>query len=294
MSELSSSEYYSMAQSIGYVFAIILFLHLIYLKYFMGRRVQLMKKVLSCAAIALSAYGILFDARSRGALVSLAIYVWALIFINVRNKSRMVGFAVVGCVAILLLLNLESVLIFLSELLNAMGLHVNAVEKSVYFLRGGMGIDNGRSEIFKMSWELIRKSPLVGSGVGALQKYYGVEYPHNILLQLLYEIGIIGTVIVVVFLMRGVISNFLRIKTHPDFGNAVFQNQIFEYFIFLSTVGYLLFSLSYWRYQPFWLYVAITLTNYDRRKVKQVYERKRMGLQMPDSASLYTGNGGLN
>lgn len=71
------------------------------------------------------------------------------------------------------------------------------------FIEGG---DSGRELLQSIAWELFEKAPIFGVGFGQYREYslnyYSVEYSaHNVFLQLLAEIGIVGLTVFVVLLL---------------------------------------------------------------------------------------------
>ncbi|GKV57403.1 O-antigen polymerase [Sporosarcina sp. NCCP-2222] len=61
----------------------------------------------------------------------------------------------------------------------------------------------GRIERYKSAYEMIKRSPFVGEGLGGFPLYYSGEdisdYPHNIILEIIAEMGLIGLVVCIIF-----------------------------------------------------------------------------------------------
>ena len=80
-----------------------------------------------------------------------------------------------------------------------------------------------------------------------MEKVTGETYVHNILLELLSEVGLIGTIPIAYLMIRKFLVTFLldgKKRTNESL------NQI----LFLITIPLLTFSSSFWLLPSFWLY----------------------------------------
>lgn len=75
---------------------------------------------------------------------------------------------------------------------------------------------------YKIAWEMFTESPLIGKGLGSFNGYKNLEwttiqkYPHNIILEILSEMGIIGMLVFIVlyiFIVRSLCTNHYQILT---------------------------------------------------------------------------------
>ncbi len=107
-----------------------------------------------------------------------------------------------------------------------------AVQRSFsFFLGTGSGrSSNQRTELWQEAWQLFTEHPFLGSGVGgfALRDPIYV-YPHNILLEALAELGIIGFVLVGSFLALAIRSavSVWRFSAGPDREDAALVLALF-------------------------------------------------------------------
>ena len=79
-----------------------------------------------------------------------------------------------------------------------------AIERSTSFLLGnGSGLSsNGRSHLWAEGWHAFTTHPLVGLGTGGFAKIEPVfQYPHNLLLEAGAELGVVGLVLLLAFLV---------------------------------------------------------------------------------------------
>lgn len=66
---------------------------------------------------------------------------------------------------------------------------------------GGDGAISTRLESYKIGWQMFKESPFIGYGFGSFNGYNNIEwttlqkYPHNIILEILSELGIVGLLI---------------------------------------------------------------------------------------------------
>jgi O-antigen ligase len=73
-------------------------------------------------------------------------------------------------------------------------------------LTGDGLIQNIRYDLFVSSWRGFLESPIIGHGIGSFGLFYLGEdvraYPHNIILQILFETGIIGLFLFSIFIVK--------------------------------------------------------------------------------------------
>jgi O-antigen ligase len=73
---------------------------------------------------------------------------------------------------------------------------------SIFSGENGGQSSNGRSHLWSLAWTLFTSHPLAGIGTGSFHRFGGVElYPHNLVLEAASELGIVGLVLIVGFLV---------------------------------------------------------------------------------------------
>jgi O-antigen ligase len=114
------------------------------------------------------------------------------------------------------------------------------------------GTINTRIEAFRIAWKMFEDSPLTGSGLGNFNgSHYGSEigvmlkYPHNILIEFLSELGLIGFGFLTVFLWA-VLRRLIRTRSE--------WLVIFAYGIMLA-----MFSKDLGSNGMVWVFVSIRL-----------------------------------
>ncbi|MGD6898597.1 O-antigen ligase family protein [Bacillus infantis] len=75
---------------------------------------------------------------------------------------------------------------------------------------------SGRDLIYTAAVRMIKEKPLFGHGVDSFTAYTGYVYPHNLLLEMMVEIGLVGALFFLVFLCYA-ISFMFKNKNSPTF-----------------------------------------------------------------------------
>lgn len=197
----------------------------------------------------------------RGAILSLAI-LFTLCYINRINSSsnhlenntqnRKIRIGIVGLVVIIFFYRFETIFEGLyslaSLLLNTIP---GFITKMAVYIRSG-NIVNGRDAILQDSFKLALKHPLAGVGVGNFGRFFvsstGLThtYPHNFLLQLWIECGIIPALIGLVILCTS-----LKSLLFP-------KNESKEIIVTIAFFTMLIFprflvSLNIWSFTEIWI-----------------------------------------
>ncbi len=117
---------------------------------------------------------------------------------------------------------------------------------------GDGDISNGRIGIYKLALTEFLNSPIVGNGIGTFTINGEHSYPHNVIIQMLYESGIIYTIILCI-----PVAVFIRRLFNRGLDDA---NKIVAMFLLcLSFIG-LMLSSYYWNQQAFWLIVGFGIS----------------------------------
>ena len=140
----------------------------------------------------------------RGGFVLCIIYLFFFIALFVKtgliNRSKLLSY-----VAIFSILLLSIAYIIDLEEIGGFVRIVNTLSK-----------DDARSELYKGAIKLYESAPLFGHGIGSIWFNQGI-YSHNIVLDLLAEIGLFGTIVVFIFLIRILIALIKLSYRRPEF-----------------------------------------------------------------------------
>ena len=129
-------------------------------------------------------------------------------------------------------------------------------------------ITSNRYQLYKASIEMAKDSPIIGKGLNtfhenAIKKYgensmevYNTnEDPHCLIFSVYYYLGIVGLLIVTIYLFR-IIKNVVKhLKNNVDLDNYVISGFLFGCFI-ISLLDYNMFIRVYFYGIIFWLYLG--------------------------------------
>ena len=152
---------------------------------------------------------LIFLYANRGAVVCV-LFGLAVVLINAYNEKerikvkpiKLIIIVVCAILAILVLINLEAILVWLSELCTQMFNSVPSfISKMIRYIRKG-DISDGRTNISDFTYSFIMDKPIFGHGMETFasysQPYSGNvtwPYPHNYVLQYLFEGGIVFAIL---------------------------------------------------------------------------------------------------
>ena len=145
------------------------------------------------------------------------------------------------------LFSLLSTISFVSKL-NGINLHF--VDKIIELSSEG-DITNGRDMINNITISGIIDNPIFGHGLDRFDANTGMLYPHNIVLQLLYDGGIVLFSCLVIPLVKS-ISNLFKTCTIGEY--AVFT------VLFFSSIPGAFFSGNLWNLARVWLFLGFMLS----------------------------------
>lgn len=212
-----------------------------YLKFERGKQ-RLVTIILSLCNLVFLFELVLFG--SRGPLLAIAVFI--LLFYIVKpgydhgaiiKKSRLL----VGSVLLFLL-----VIFFPSivDILESLGIHSYSLTKIINMADEGT-LSNGRDSLAEMAISGFFEKPLFGHGLDLFGvRYEDASYPHNFILQILYDGGIIFFLILIIPGIR-LIKNLFR--------NCSYNQLVFFLFIFSVSVPGALFSGDLWESSLLWI-----------------------------------------
>lgn len=180
--------------------------------------------------------------------------------VTIRGKRTLL----LSLAASVIILNGQNILFGVNNFFVKRGITVQALEKSIRLLREN-SLFNGRNSILEIAFDEIMKKPFVGHGMSTFEYYTGINYPHNFLVQFLFDGGLLlFGIIVIVFLVRTI-----KVFKHLS------KNQYFLYvYLFFLAVPGALFSGDIWENSKFWFLMGwiLTLCSVKEKKNNQ-YEK---------------------
>lgn len=139
--------------------------------------------------------------------------------------------------------------------------NINLIEKE--------DLGNGRTETYKIALEEFKNEPLTGNGISSFNKKYGT-YPHNFILQILYEGGIVLLILFIFPLICGIYEIFFDRKTPP-------VSKTLLIFLFCNSIMRLLISYEYWREMYFWMFITEAICMFCGKRYKRKEEKNDIG-----------------
>lgn len=205
-----------------------------------------------------------FAMSYRGALAALGLVILAGIMLSGdekwSKKKKIVGISIL--LIIIMTLFLVDSNIFLQQLysfLHSHNIKIAFIDKNI-FLAGSNDISHGRLEIWQAAINGIWDSPLWGHGITTFQYYTGYIFPHNIVLQFLFDGGILLTIPLLWYLVKGMINTFRIIrKTNKD---------KFVLILLLSCISLtrVMVSAEVWRVMLLWLLLGVLTQDHSSMK----------------------------
>lgn len=193
----------------------------------------------------------LFQHGSRGPL--LAIFLTLVFFWVVQYSERKGGavfnrkniFVALLCI-VLSILFMNAFLDFVFLIMDKFGINSIALEKIVRLSAEG-DLSNGRNTLKDLAINGFWDSFLVGNGLDRFDANTGQAYPHNFVLQILYDGGLLLAFILLVPIIVNTIMKFKKCSK---------SQYIVQTFLLFSSVPYALLSQDLWENAVFWLFVG--------------------------------------
>lgn len=187
---------------------------------------------------------------TRGFTVCLIFLLYLLMVHNdnyKKSKNKLLLETFILLVMIFAVLNFENIILLLASMINKLGIQFNSLEKMVYLISNG-NITNGRTDIYKIAWEGFLDSPILGNGIGVFTDRFGgphMPFIHNIVLQLLYELGCVLPIPIFLIMINGLWKILFAITDEDA--------KCFFLVLFSASVPMLLLSSELWFNRVFWL-----------------------------------------
>jgi O-antigen ligase len=181
---------------------------------------------------------------SRGALLCIAVY---LAIMLVKQKSLKALFGVTFFLGSIYIFS-KNILIFITKIIEKIGISSRSI---TMILNNEITTHlSGREYYYQTIIENIKANPLIFKGINASYVILDGSYPHNIFLELIFDLGLVIFVPVLFLLV------FLSYKT--IFSKKSPVNDI-ECILFSMAVPSLLVSGSLWVSWNFWMWLALAL-----------------------------------
>ncbi len=175
---------------------------------------------------------------------------------DIKMTSSWVNVLLVFVIAVIVFVVINNIIFFLDIAQNIFDKLFNKVPSVILKMKmyaAENNIMNGRLELYKYTWQEIKKSPLYGHGMVTFYNHTnGADvYPHNFILQHLYEGGIIFTIIPT-FLSGKLLYEVLigKITDKHEFALGAM--------LVCQCIPKLLFSTDAWFNTTLWMMIAFS------------------------------------
>ena len=191
---------------------------------------------------------------SRGPVLSIFVAIVFCIVIKVRQnkkvKIRYSRLLLISVLGVIIAFSFIPIMEILSSKLAENGLQFNFVEKMIRLASAG-DVSNGRNKLTDITLSGIYDEPILGHGTAQFENNTGLVYPHNFLLQMLYDGGIVLTLLIMLPVLLKIRSKFRRM-TKEEF--------VWIYFLLFSSVPGAFFSGDLWNANLLWMLFGTILT----------------------------------
>lgn len=190
---------------------------------------------------------------SRGPILCAVLLIMSFFIIRIDDNKKVFfrkGRVLIIIIGLLFLIfSFTAILQALQDFLAKFDISLNVVDKFLRLDDNG-DMTNGRESLSTMAWKGIVESPLWGNGISQFNNNTGEGYPHNFVLQMLYDGGIILTLAIMVPVTQSLIR---KLKT-------ISENKIaFFVLLFFASVPGALFSGDLWNASTLWMFFGFVL-----------------------------------
>lgn len=243
------------SMGLSYAFYVPIVATIIYIALFFKSESKVNKVITLILAIVNVVYlFMIFQFGSRGPITLLLLLILFLFVvrpseygIRVNKRQLLIGIFL----ALFTLIFFEQFLLSVDGYLSQMGISSHVVTKYLN-LSGAGDVDHGRNEIMSLALNGFFDSPIWGNGLDCFEQNTGEIYPHNFMLQILYDGGLFFFLLLFIPLFKGCKWYFYNCTIH--------QYGLFLFLMFAGAAGGL-FSGDLWRQPLLWMFFANCLTN---------------------------------
>ena len=171
---------------------------------------------------------------------------------NFELRKFSLKLAILSIVSLIAVLFYKEILSFIANVANIDSYAINK-----FIQMSSTDVSNGRFGIYELALNGILKHPILGNGIATFQYNTGIIYIHNILLQLLYDGGLLLYIPFLYVFIRG---------TKTIFKSANKNLTPYWIYLFSTSMVYLLFSNDMWFVPGIWIFAGFLSTNMPTNK----------------------------
>lgn len=226
-------------------------LHFIFFRKQSGRFTKLLYLV---TLVYLAAFTVM---SYRGALAALFVTAVLALAFTIKNKARYLpALLILAPLVLLLFLNLNTVFTAVRDMLAEQNIRIAFIDKTLA-LGADSNLLHGRAEIYAEALRGFLDSPVYGHGLASFYAYTGYEFPHNFMLQFLFDGGLLLFIGMMWLLISG-LTKAICVTRKTD--TAKFAFLLLVAGISLSR---LMVSAETWRIIAFWMMFGAVTNNSD-------------------------------
>lgn len=160
----------------------------------------------------------------------------------------------VGIVVVYVINDFEEILFSAYKWLRSVDIEISALSKTINKLGQG-DLSNGRNFVFDFTINGIRENYLIGNGIGTIfyNSFYRISYPHNLFLQMWYDLGIIVSLPMLWLIGKATRTTFFKNSVTKDY-------LVILILLFVLSIPRLCYSSEFWTNIPFWLLIMFTIS----------------------------------
>ena len=237
--KLEAGGEYSMSFGFSIVLPILFFIYSIKNK----KRIYILLTVISFFELLI--YG------NKSPLVSVVIYILIILLPDMKkNKVFHISLYIIGLIIAICIIKLyrENIFSFIYSVLQKYGYTSRSIRYLLFNRFFDLGLQmNSRSYIYSMSISKVIESPLYGYGFKGDMAVLNGVYPHNIILELSLQFGVVFASIILIIFISSLIYSYKYKREYKD---------IITIFLVYSLTQ-LAVSSSVWQVKEFWILINI-------------------------------------
>lgn len=191
-----------------------------------------------------------FSYGTRSSIMGLILF-FAFYYMIRKNIFTNRAFVLISLLGFVFSFFIMDILIVVHGFLEQIGISIKAIDKVVVMSEMNLELSNGRADLWVKAFKDIVASPLFGNGISAFEYIHGGGYPHNFLVQIFHEGGVLYLIPILMVILK-----FFRLLLSNKQSK---ETKIFLIYLFFSGIIELLFSNVYWRNVYFWFFIAYVL-----------------------------------
>lgn len=159
------------------------------------------------------------------------------------NKKRVI---VTITIFLLIVLSIDIFFDMIFSIMEKIGISSTALKKMVRLASEG-NLSNGRNDLQILAFEGFWRNMLFGNGLDRFDANTGLDYPHNFVMQILYDGGLFLFCVLLIPIIT---------KTLLNYKKCSYNQYVVQTFLFFSSVPYAFLSQDLWENAVFWLFVG--------------------------------------